>query len=130
MKAQAALEFMAIVGIQLLVLALVIVYFYTNYQSTVQQLDAAKARDAVEKISATAQVVSLQGPPAKQTIVVDMPTNVESVNVTGHEVLFKLATGGEAYAYSPTLINGSVQATAGTTMITIEALQGVVQVTG
>jgi DNA-binding PucR family transcriptional regulator len=130
MKGQAALEFIAIVGIQLAVLALAWLYFNTNYQSTIQSLDAAKARDAVEKISATAQIVSLQGPPAKQTVVVDFPSNIQSVNVTGHEVLIKLAANGEAYAYSPVLLNGSVQTTAGTALITIEALQGVVQITG
>ena len=129
-KGQAALEYLAIVGIQLLVLSLVWLYFNTNYQTSLKELDAQKARDTVNKIADTAQVVNLQGPPAKQTVVVDFPADVAMVNVTGHEVLIRLSGNRDAYTYSPVLLNGSIKAYAGTAYIKIEAKGGFVQING
>ncbi|MBI3588748.1 hypothetical protein HY095_06125 [Candidatus Micrarchaeota archaeon] len=131
-RAQSSVEYLSIIGVQLVVLAIIWIYLNSSLQSSQRAQDVAKAQNAVDKIRDSAQVVSLQGPPAKQTIEIDLPSNIKSFNFSnGHEALIVLDydKGVDVSAYSPVLLEGNVTYTAsGPTLFYIFAQKGKVLV--
>jgi len=92
MKAQAAVEFLIIVSVALMIL--LPVSFYAN-QSLMGYRDDTKislAKNTVNKLGESADWVFSQGSPAKLTLKVYIPDDVYNISLEGKTILFKIRT--------------------------------------
>src|SRR3989344_4260184 len=93
-KAQAALEYMTPIGFALLILLGLTAFAY-NYTLTARQSgNVATASATVNNIVESANLVYAQGYPAKATIIVQIPENVESVTFSNKAIIMKLKVKG------------------------------------
>ena len=101
--------------------------------NTNEALQKSYARNAVEKLASAADLVYVQGPPAKVTVRVRIPDNVESVNISGHLIYFRVVTpqgASDVYAVTRGPVNGSISTTQGYRVYVVEALPGYVNISG
>jgi uncharacterized protein (UPF0333 family) len=126
-KGQITTEYVIIVGFMLVILLVLWAQTTFTISSTTADLRVAYAKHAVTKIAEAADAVYVQGPPAKFSIYVTIPDNVENSSVSGHEVSISVYTyGGTTDVYQETLgtmrgcINHGVP---GTHRISVEAVE-------
>jgi len=105
-KAQAAMEYMVMLGFALAIILPLWLYVNSSLGATKGELDMTYARVAVNKVKDAADSVYIQGPPASIYLEIDMPDNIESTSVSGREVQINLQTaGGISQIYAVTLAN-------------------------
>jgi uncharacterized protein (UPF0333 family) len=97
------------------------IYFISMLMSldTVRQI---QAKDAVERIAKTANLVYAMGPDAKISIEITNPDNIKLINISGNRILMRVAmTSGDTdfFAYSNGQLNGSISKTTGIQRITL-----------
>ncbi len=92
MKAQVAIEYMAIVGIGLVIIFLSINYLLTLFYSYSDENKISVAKNTVYKIGENADLVFSQGPPAKVKIEVYIPDGVQEISFSNKTVLLKVKT--------------------------------------
>jgi len=80
-KGQAAMEYMTMIGLSLLILMglLVVVYFMTTSAS--DQMNMNTAHEAVNKLKEKADFVYIHGHPTTITVYANIPENVEESNL-------------------------------------------------
>ncbi|MFH1978459.1 MAG: hypothetical protein ABIJ92_03980 [Candidatus Aenigmatarchaeota archaeon] len=129
-KAQAAFEYMMIVGIVLLFIVPVWSYMNTVHKDTTNELYFSYARNAVTKIVDTAELVYSQGPPASVQVVVYIPKYVEEINITGTTINIRLNIGdvNDVNGFGIAPLNGSLPTTEGSYVIKIEAIDDYVNI--
>jgi hypothetical protein len=104
MRGQVTTEYVIIVGFMLIVLLVLWAQTTFTISSTTADLRVAYAKHAVTKLAEAADAVYVQGPPAKFSIYITMPDNVESATVSGHEISINVYTyGGTTDVYQETL---------------------------
>lgn len=130
MKAQAAMEYVMIIGFLLLIMVPIIGYTLQG-QSTIIYIN--QADDAVNTIANAVDGVYSLGPGTKDYVWVTLPVNVISSSLTNKEVLLVIEIKGknsDIVTKTKAAMAGTIPAEAGTYKIGIEALDsGVVQVT-
>jgi len=124
MKAQAAVEFLIVVSVALMII--LPVSFYAN-QSLIGYKDDTKislARNTVNKLGESADWVFSQGPPAKLTLEIYIPDDVYNVSLEDKTILFKIRTSAGVtdvfYETVPTL-NGSLPISSGYYFVSLTA---------
>ncbi|MFH0970980.1 MAG: hypothetical protein V1835_00280 [Candidatus Micrarchaeota archaeon] len=131
-KAQAAMEYMIMLGFALAIILPLWLYVNASLSNTNQDLDATYARSAVNKVRDAADSVFVQGPPAQMYLEVEMPHSVLSTSVSGKEVMIVLdAPGGNSEVYAVTLANvsGELPARQGRVRILVKAETNFVNIT-
>ena len=131
-KAQVAIEYMTIVGIALAFLIPIWVYVTQLQYQTETQLSASYARNTIDNIVYTANLVYSQGPPAKVPLNVYIPKNAELVEMDGRNIHIQLRTLtglSDMYGSSVADLNGTLPTTEGLYKIYIEARDDYVQIT-
>ncbi len=131
-KAQAALEYMSVIGFSLLILAGVVVFAYNYTLAARESSGVATASTAVNNIVESANLVYAQGYPAKVTIIVNVPQNVQNITFTNNVVKMRIQVKGgftEIGASARVNLTGSIPASPGFYKVQIQALSGQVNVT-
>ncbi|MFH0971076.1 MAG: hypothetical protein V1835_00765 [Candidatus Micrarchaeota archaeon] len=131
-RAQAAMEYMIMLGFAIAIILPLWLYVNSSVGETKQGLDVTYARVAVNKIKDAADSVYVQGPPAMAYLEIDMPDNVYSTSVSGREVMIKLNTRGgvsEIYAVSIATMQGSLPTRAGRVRVRVKAETNFVNIT-
>ncbi len=139
MRAQAAFEYLAIVGIVLAFLIPIWLYVTSLQNQTATQLSLSYAKNAADTITDKADLVFSQGPPARIETQVYIPKNVVSVEIldgpsgsTGSTIVFHIRVGTQISDVSSTSnaqLQGSVPAKEGKYRISIEAADSHVEIT-
>jgi uncharacterized protein (UPF0333 family) len=131
-RAQAAFEYMIIVGIVIVFLIPVWTYISGVQYRTSTELSLSYAKNAATRIASTADLVYSQGPPAKVNVKIFMPEGVTDVNITNRTIEIKVRIGAinsSVFAESDAQLNGTLPLTHGNYWISVEATDSYVQIT-
>jgi hypothetical protein len=105
-RGQAALEYMVMLGFAIAIILPLWLYVNSALTETRSELDVTYAKVAVTKLKDAANSVYVQGPPASVYMDVEMPSNIQSISISGREIVFNLDTpGGISEVYDITLPN-------------------------
>jgi uncharacterized protein (UPF0333 family) len=124
MKAQAAMEYMMLFSISLLIIGVLWYVSNENITDTQWALQFTNVKNALEKIVHNADVVYLQGPPAKIYIDVYFPETVEKVYIVDSAVLVEMKWRGilrNITDYSVANLTGQITPVAGRRRLLIRA---------
>lgn len=131
LKAQMAMEYMMIVGLVLLFIIPMWVYVTSVQNQASDELSSSYAKNMVNKIADTAELLYSQGPPAKVTLKIYVPGGIESISISNHSINAKLRTVSglnDIFATSDAQMNGSLPTSSGSYSVLLEAIDSVVQV--
>lgn len=126
MEGQAALEYMFIVILVLLFMVPVWVYLSTVETKTATELSMTYAKNAVDKIASTADLIYSQGPPAKVKVSVYLPEKIVDINISNYTINAKMnyeESMMDIFAVSRARMNGTVPIAEGNYWIQIEAVE-------
>ena len=132
MKAQAAVEFLIIVSVALMII--LPVTFYAK-QSLIGYKDDTKislAENTVKKLGESVDWVFSQGPPAKLTLEIYIPNDVNEISLDNKTILFKVKTSaGVSDVFYETVapLNGSLPITSGYYFVSLTAYRDYVNIT-
>jgi len=113
-RAQSSLELLITLTFALIILLPIITIAFVQISNSASALASSEAEAAAEKLASTATEVGVQGYPAKQLTIVQIPQNVKAIyigtltNGIGHEITFVINTNaGPSYISAYTAINVS-----------------------
>jgi uncharacterized protein (UPF0333 family) len=130
-KAQLSFEYMMIFGLAIAFAVPVWLYVTSLQQDTGQDLSMSYAKNAVNQITSSADLVYGQGPPAKITLNVYIPSGIESVNITGRTINFRMRTSAglsDIFSSSVANLSGTVPLEEGMYWIKVESMGDYVNV--
>lgn len=91
-KGQAAIEYLMVFGLALLLSA----PFIVRAQSSIIELklgsSSVRMHNSLNKIESAVKTVDAAGEPARRTFQIELPDNVEDGRVTDHSVIYNLTT--------------------------------------
>ncbi len=90
MKAQISTEYIMIVGFALLLTIPTVIIFYSQSSSNLEQINSMQAKSVARKIVDNAEKVYYLGKPSVTTIKVLMPQRMESVSISGRELVISI----------------------------------------
>ena len=131
MKAQASAEYFIIVAVALLILAPIILYANQTIASSQEELKISTARNAVDRIGEAADLVYTQGSPAKTTMTIFIPDNVNYTLISNKTVQITLRTSAgrvDVYKETNAPLNGSLPNQTGFYPVSITAFNNYVNI--
>jgi uncharacterized protein (UPF0333 family) len=131
MKLQIATEYLIIVSFALMVLIPYILYLYSASLQYQEQNSLTIASESVKKIGEACDWVYLQGEPAKLTLKILIPKNVENITFLNKTIVWKVRTSaGLSDVYYNCLANvtGYLPNREGEYLVSVEALKGGVKI--
>ena len=126
MKVQVAFEYMLIVIIALVFMIPIWIYITTIKTETTSELSLTYAKNAVEKIASTADLIYSQGPPAKVQVSVFIPEGIEDYYIVNNTVNYMVLYSNsftDVFATSRARLNGTLPTVAGNYWIEIKAVE-------
>ena len=131
-KAQSSLELLITLSFGLIILLPIVILAFIQIANSTSTLSATEAQGAATKLADIATVIGSQGFPAKQLVIIQVPPNVQNIEVgnqtngVGHEIKFLETTNaGVSYitAYTPVNVSGylSQLSQAGTYLVNVSA---------
>jgi uncharacterized protein (UPF0333 family) len=132
MKGQASMEYMLLFSLTLLIVGILWVISNGNIDNTQWELHLANVKNALEKIVHNADIVYLQGPPARVYIDVYLPETVEAIYIEGTSVTMEMKWRGtlrNITDYSIANLTGVVTPLVGRQRILIRAGTPLVNIT-
>ena len=131
MKLQIATEYLIIVSFALMVLIPYILYLYSASLQYQEQNSLTISSESVKKIGEACDWVYLQGEPAKLTLKILIPKNVENITFLNKTIVWKVKTSaGLSDVYYNCLANvtGYLPNREGEYLVSVEALKGGVKI--
>ncbi|MBU5690021.1 MAG: hypothetical protein QXM68_02420 [Candidatus Aenigmatarchaeota archaeon] len=131
MKAQSAIEYIAIITIGLFILIPMIVYLNDLYISYRNENKLSSAKTAASKIVSISDWVFSQGEPAKNIIQVYIPADVEKIYFTNNSIIIRLDMGSsyqEVVDYSIANLYGNITEREGYYYLLIQAIDNGVNI--
>jgi len=119
MKGQVSTEQLFMTGVGLIFVGAMLFMSVTVSTDTVREI---LAKDTVQRIVKSADLVYSMGPGAKTTLEIIMPDNVRAINVSGNRILLTVAMAGgnaDIYAYSDGQLNGTLLDRPGQQIVTL-----------
>jgi hypothetical protein len=117
-RAQSSLELLITVSFALIILLPIVIIAFAQIASSTANLATGEAQAAATKLAEVAANVGAQGAPAKQLVIIDMPTNMEGIVIGGNaltgvgkQIEFVVSTNAgpsDAVAYVPVNVTGSL----------------------
>ena len=107
------------------------VYVTSLQQSAGEELSMSYAENAVNQITSAADLVYVQGPPAKVRLSVYIPSRVEMINITNRTVNFRiLSSAGASDIFSDSVANlsGTLSSSEGMYWVSVESMGNYVQI--
>jgi len=131
MKLQIATEYLIIVSFALMVLIPYILYLYSVSQQYQEQTSLTIASESVKKIGEACDWVYLQGEPAKLTLKILMPKNVEGISFINKTIVWKVRTSAgisDVYYNCLSNVTGNLSNKEGEYFVLVEAVEGGVNI--
>ncbi|MCW1296417.1 MAG: hypothetical protein OH319_01915 [Candidatus Parvarchaeota archaeon] len=132
MKSQVAIEYMILISLILLLLVPIWIYLMLSRIQLQDDLSISYAKDAVNRIKDAADLVYIQGSPARVKVNIYIPENVHSINFTDRTIIIKLRTSaGLVDIHAETLANitGQLPVQSGYYEVIVKSEVGYVNVT-
>jgi uncharacterized protein (UPF0333 family) len=121
---QVSMEYMMLLGISLIVVGILWVSSGNSITDTQWDLELSYTKNAIEKIVQTADIMYVQGPPAKAYVNTDLPEGVRQVYISGNSISMELDWKGyprNITGYSIANLTGSISPARGTHRILVSA---------
>jgi len=131
MKLQIATEYLIIVSFALMVLIPYILYLYSASLQYQEQNSLTIASESVKKIGEACDWVYLQGEPAKLTLKILIPKNVENITFLNKTIVWKVRTSAglsDVYYNCLANVSGYLPNREGEYLVSVEALKGGVKI--
>jgi uncharacterized protein (UPF0333 family) len=128
MKAQAAFEYMLIVIIVLAFLIPLWSYMITVNSEASDELVLSYAKNTVDSITSTSDLVYSQGPPAKVRVSVFIPSGIQQTNITNKTVTLTVVHSSGTtgiFSQSRARLNGTIPDSKGSYWLEIRAVDHV-----
>ena len=117
-RSQSSMELLITLGFGLIILVPVIILAFMQVSSSSSSLDVSIAQGTASKLAGVATAVGSQGYSARQTVLIQVPPNVQNIyvgtqtNLLGREIIFVVKTkSGLSYvtAYTPVNVSGYLE---------------------
>jgi uncharacterized protein (UPF0333 family) len=131
MKAQIAIEYLAIISFALLILIPYTLYLQSVSRNLSEENDLTIASNNVQKIGQISDWVYSQGKPAKTTILIQIPNNVEEISFDGKIMNWKIRTSSgtsDIYYISAANLTGILPKSPGYYNVLIQAIENGVNI--
>ena len=131
MRGQVAFEYMVIVILVLLFLVPVWIYITNMQNETNTEFILSYSKLATKELTSSADLLYSQGPPAKISADIYIPSNVQEIIIQNNSVIFKVYfknTITDVFSTSDSQLNGSLPSNEGNYRVTMEAMDGFVQI--
>ena len=130
-KAQAAFEYMVLIGIALVILLGFVAFSYNWTISSQESLAISAAENSAAKIADAANLVYSQGYPAKTRVLIQIPYNIQQISIQNTTITFVVGSGGgttDVFADSKAPMQGSIVAQPGNFFIAVQSFGDYVNV--
>jgi len=128
-KAQVSVEYLMLVGVAFLIIIPIIYYATTTLTENVTY---SKSENFIKTIATNADRLYSLGPGSKKSISLELPGNVESIQILDKEIILKYSKGNNLYdiaEFTKGNITGSISTISGLKLINLEVLEsGIVQI--
>lgn len=131
LKSQVSVEYMFIMGFAALMTIPLLLIYYTYTSDSSDTVATSQALQIARKIADSSESVYYLGKPSQTTLKLNFPERIQSVSLSGKEVVFKIKTRNgvtDVVEISSVNITGSLPTSQGIHIITIKAEGGYVQV--
>lgn len=121
-RAQAAVEYLFILGFLLIIIAPILYY---TLQGQSASINISQAGDAADAIAQAVDTVHALGPGSRQLVWVTLPQTLVNSSLQGKEVVIRIQVGdgvSDIVARTTAAMSGSLPGTPGTYQIGVEAL--------
>ncbi len=131
-KAQAAVEYTTIFGVGLVLVGILWVSIAEESDRTRFEIQLIYAKNAINKIADTADLISVQGPPAQTYISAFFPENIDEIEIQGNFVTFQIKYNdfvNNLTAISIANMTGVLKPTQGAHKILVKSIGNMVEIT-
>lgn len=131
-KAQSSMEFLLVTGFALIILTSIMLVAYFNVSTFGEDVTAAQIQKVGNQIIDGANAVYYNGPPSKKTLTLYFPELIKNIEIANQSVVFTVQGSGGPYqyvVYAAGNLNGTLRPFPGIHKVTIEAQDGVVNIT-
>jgi len=125
MKAQIAFEYMLVVIIALGFMIPLWAYVTTVKIEAADELSLSYAKNTVDRLASTADLIYSQGPPAKVRVSIYIPDSMVDYNITNYTINLRVRYGNvisDVFAESKAKLNGTLPLTSGSYWMEIKAV--------
>ena len=131
-RAQVSLEYLFLIAFALVITLPLILFFFSNASGLTENVNFHQAEKVARELVAAAEKVYFVGDPAQTTLRINMPASIESVDISGREVLLRSRvrnTRSDVYEVSSVNLTGNVSHTEGIKYVLVSAGDGIVTIT-
>jgi uncharacterized protein (UPF0333 family) len=131
-RGQVAMEYLFVAGFATVLLVVIIVIAYSQSALFSQDVTASQVQKIGNQLVDAANAVYYAGPPAKRTLTLYFPNLVSNIAIANNSLTFTIAAQGGLADYSlsaQTNMTGTLRPFAGTHVVIVEALPGIVNIT-
>ncbi len=132
LKSQVSVEYMLIMGFATLMVLPLLLIYYTYSSDSKDAVGTGQAMQIARKIVDSSDSVYYLGRPSQTTLKLNFPESIQSTNISGKEVIFKMRTNqgiAEIVQIASVNMSGTLPKSPGIHIITIKAEDGYVQIT-
>lgn len=130
MKGQVSMEYLLIVGIAFAMVLPILIIFSFNLSDVNDKINTNQAYKVAKKIADTSEVVYYLGEPSKNTIRLNFPPNIETIQIENREITFGIRTSSEEIldvsAATSINISGNLSVISGNHYVVVQAHDGYV----
>jgi hypothetical protein len=131
MKSQVAVEFLIIVSVAFMILIPLSVYLNQSLIGYKDTNKISKAWNTVKKLGESADWVYSQGPPAKLSIEIYIPEDLEEVSLENNTILFRVRTSAgisDAFYEAVPSLSGTLPSDSGYYFVSLTAFSNQVEI--
>lgn len=127
-RGQISIELVITIGFALLIIIplTLLLYEYTIQRN--QEINSNQAGLIARKITDAADSVYYIGYPTTKSLKIYMPEDIESINISGRTIIFRLTTGLEEVSVANINLTGYISPTSGRKHLIVSALEYMVNI--
>lgn len=132
LKSQISIEYMLIIGFATIMIMPLVVIYHKYSSDASESVASSQALQIARKIIDASESVYYLGKPSQTTLKLNFPGNIEMINISNYEVVFKIKTKNgiaEIVQISSVNITGNLPVSQGVHILTVKAEDKYVQVT-
>ncbi len=128
-KGQASMEYLIVIGFALTIISILMITYFVSIDENRNVVSTTQITKIVNRIVDNAEEVYYLGPPAKTTMKIYLPQDVDAIIISPHEINIRIERAGQITdieAYSQVNLTGSLPVTGGIKFIELIAMEDVV----